>query len=624
MCFGTVAFAQKTDTANKTQVRILRNKLVTYTKTDSGEFYWFTGDVVMQQGTDTLYCDSLHENSTSKVFEAFSHVRIAQTDGTQATSDYLRYTSQTKMAFMQGNVTLTDGKNHLKCQELTYNLDSKTGVYDKGGTLSNDTTTITSNAGIYNVRDKNAHFTGHVVITDPQYNIKSEDLVYNTETKITQFFAKSVVTSDSGRSVLETKSGTYDSKNVIAHFTGHSSIWNDGQYMEADTMHYNKLTGYGFADGHVVSIDTQRHSTLYCGHSEYFRKKGVLWATIKPVLEQVNGKDTLYMRADTFYSAHMMKNVIKRLPHTAKPTTDTTDKNLQAAADTTANPKYRIKKTIKTDTLTNGSAPRLSAPYTTVDTVKEIALMPNKAADTVWVVPEYKYRLPDFKYDTVKTIDELYKKTKRKKEKEETGHTVIPDTTSADTTAPYYFVGYHHIRIFSDSLQGKCDSVCYTLSDSVIRMIYAPIVWAHNSQITGDTILMHLDSTTIRSLYVPNNAFLVSQSGPVKAKLFDQVQGKTLTAHFVNNEITRMIVFPNAESIYYSKDDSGAYIGVNQSQSARMRIFFENQKITNIKFEQDVHQTVTPLDKADLPNTKLSRFKWLIDQRPKTKEELFQ
>ena len=85
-----------------------------------------------------------------------------------------------------------------------------------------------------------------------------------------------------------------------------------------------------------------------------------------------------------------------------------------------------------------------------------------------------------------------------------------------------------------------------------------------------------------------------------------------------------MVVYPNAACIYYPTDEKKAYIGVDEATSTRMRIFFDDQKIKNIKFEQDVHQTMTPLEKADLPNMKLSRYKWLIDQRPKTKEELFQ
>ena len=166
--------------------------------------------------------------------------------------------------------------------------------------------------------------------------------------------------------------------------------------------------------------------------------------------------------------------------------------------------------------------------------------------------------------------------------------------------------------------------MCYTRSDSTIRMINIPIVWAHNSQITGDTILLYLDSNHLRKMFVPNNAFLVSQSGPEKAKLFNQIQGKTLTGYFSNNSITKMLVMPNAQCIYYSQDDkNGAYMGVEEANSARMLILFSDQKIRDIKLYQDTHETMTPLEKADLPNMKLSRFKWLIDQRPKTKEELF-
>jgi hypothetical protein len=135
---------------------------------------------------------------------------------------------------------------------------------------------------------------------------------------------------------------------------------------------------------------------------------------------------------------------------------------------------------------------------------------------------------------------------------------------------------------------------------------------------------MQLDSSQLRRMYVPGNATVISQSGPDKAQLFDQVQGKTLTSFFKDNTVTKMIVSPNSECIYYPKDDKGYYLGVDQSNSVRMRIFFEDQKIKSIKFEQDVHETMTPLEKADLPSMHLSRFKWLIDQRPKTKEELFQ
>jgi len=602
LLFHNNAAAQEADTANKIRISIDSAETITYFNTDSGTFHRFVGHVVLRQGTDTLYCDSCFQNNTTKNFEAFGDVKIAQQGGTQGTSDYLKYTSAQKLAYMRGHVTLTDGKNNLKCEELTYNLGTKVAVYDNGGTLHNDSTTVTSNSGVYNVHDKNARFKGHVVILDPQYNIKSEDLLYNTETKLTEFYAKSIVTRDSGRGTLQTSKGTYDGQNGIAHFIGRSSIWNNEQYIEGDTLNYNKLTGYGLAIGHVISIDTLHHSTMYCGRAEYFQKQRILWATIKPVLVQVNGKDTLYIRADSFYSAPMVKSKTK---NTASPG----DSVMQAGG----RDGMRIMAA-KADSM---HSYRDSVTKDSINFVQQ-----NIKDSIVKPVSHSTFHVPAAKN---KSYAGLKKGAKKSKVTNETAieNKMVTDTTTADSTAPLYFIGYHHVLIFSDSMQGKCDSVCYTRSDSIIRMMYNPIVWAHRSQITGDTILLQLDSSQLRRMYVPANAIVISQSGPEKAHLFDQVQGKTLTAYFSNNTITRMLVYPSAQCIYYTKDAKDAYIGVDESTSTRMRIYFSDQKIQTIKFEQEPHHTMTPMIQADLPNMKLSKFKWLIDQRPKTKEELF-
>jgi hypothetical protein len=384
--------------------------------------------------------------------------------------------------------------------------------------------------------------------------------------------------------VLQNSHGWYDGLNSNASFWGWSSIWYDAQYIEADSLKYDKRMGHALANGHVLSIDTSHHATIYCGHMEYFQKKRVLWATINPVLVQANGKDTLYINADTFYSAPMeqwQQGLLKsQIPNDTISTGDSSAAGAGNAVKAVPPAVPQLKKA------------------TTADTVK-------------WVLPGVQEK-------------KSAKKGKKDSKKEIKGDLKIAaDTTSADTTAPLYFIGYHHVLIFSDSLQGKCDSVCYTRSDSMIRMIYDPVAWAHNSQITGDTILLQLDSSTLRRMYVPNNALIVSQSGPAKAKMFDQVQGRTLTAYFDKKSITRMVVYPNAECIYFEKDDKGAYMGVSQANSTRMQIYFNDQKIKKIKFEQDWHHTGTPMDKADFPAMRLSRFKWIMDQRPKSKEELF-
>jgi len=537
---------QKTDTSKNVPINI-KSKSFESLQTDSGDFNKFIGNVQFEQEGSIMYCDSAYQNQKTQNLEGFGNVKIVQPGGTQATSDYIRYTSGTKEAFLRGNVVLVDTRGTLKCDELTYNTGTKTGVYTQGGNLQNDSTNVKSKTGTYNSNTKDSRFAGNVVITDPQYHITSEDLTYNTETKIIEFFSPSVVTSD--KSVLHTTCGTYDSKDEIAHFPCRSSVMNEDQYLEGDTIYYSKLKGAGTADGHVISIDTTQHATLYCGHADYKRRSRQLWATIKPVLKQISNKDSLFIRADTFYSAP----ISKRIDSVKKP------------------------RIVKKDSVEHSHAKKK------------------------------------------KVIVEKFAKTVITSEKVEETDT----SSNADSTAPRFYIGYHHILIFSDSLQGRCDSITYTQSDSLLRMIYKPVAWSHKSQITGDTILLKMDSGKLKRMYVPNNAFMVSQSGPAKAQLYDQVQGKRLIGNFTNNAITDMLVFPEAECIYYSKDEKGAYLGVNQGSSDTLHILFNDQKIDKIIFTHDVHQTVTPMEKANFGEMRLSRFHWLEADRPKSREELF-
>ena len=651
-----MSFAQKKDTANTTFVDLSADNVFGF-KTDTGDVSRFIGNAVFHQGTDTLYCDSLYQYKPSNIIEAFSNVKIAQQGGTQGKSDYLKYMSNAKLAYMHGNVSLTDGKNDLRTEALTYNLGTKIGNYENGGILHNDSTNVTSRAGVYDVKTKVVRFTGNAVIIDPEYTIHSEDMEYHTETKVTQFYAKSTVVSDSGKNILTTKNGTYDGKKGVAHFIGHSTIWNDGEYIEGDSLDYNKITGYGLGNGNVICIDTAHKSTLYCGHAEYFHKSRVLWASIKPVMEQVNGADTFYMRADTFYTAPMVKQKAeKAVPKPKVKKRDDDDLFMKGTVqtdtshrDTTVTKKIAAKQAKpKTDTVVTIGANRITVeedtfgwwktypeklawryPKPKKDTIIDSLLAkPKPEPAFIWVVPlGPKFRKGDMLAMPVTITPEVAPTPapapKKGKKKKGAAAIAVSDTATADTTAPMYFLAWNHVRMFSDSMQGKCDSVCYTRYDSTIRMINDPILWAHNSQITGDTILLHLDSSELKDVYIPNNAFTVSQSGPPKAELFDQVQGKTLTAYFKDNNIEHMVVVPDAEFIYYPKDEQGAYMGAQQGGCVRMLVFFHDQAVSGIKLQQENHVVGTPMDKVDIPNNHLSRFRWQPELRPKNKEELF-
>ncbi len=533
-----IAQKPKADTSGKIPITIVDNKTMEAFKTDSNSYFKFIGNVQFQHGTDMLYCDTAILNQERNNLEAFGNVKIVQANGTTVLSDYLSYTGNIKKAYLRGNVALTSGNDNLWTEELDYYLNTKVGNYYQGGTLQSGSTTVSSTLGTYNAQTKEARFVDQVMVTDTAYNIESKDLGYNTESKMMRFFDSSVVTNES--SVLRTSQGIYDSKNQIANFTTRSSILNEEQFIVGDTLNYNKQTGLGNAFGDVIVFDTAQKSTLYCGKAFYNDKLKTLLAIEKPVLKRVDNKDSLYVRADTFFSAHFV---------------------------------------MKTDTLKS----------TKKETVNKGNKKPVKSGAS----------------DKVTTFKTNF-------------------VTTADTTSPKYYTGFHHVLIFSDSLQGKCDSICFTGKDSLMLMMKEPVLWSRRSQITGDTIIAYIDSGKVQKVVVPNEALIVSRSGPEKANLFNQVQGKTLVAYLVNEELDHATVKPDAESIYYPTDESGAYIGVSQSKSERMKIFFSKGDIDKLLLEQEIKQTLSPLNKIDIPTMRLSRFQWLEELRPTSIAELFE
>lgn len=527
MFFAFLANAQQAkDTAGTMSINIEGAKRLVQDKTDTATIFRFYGDVRLSQGTTVMTCDTAFLNQEANNMEAFGNVNIVQAGGTSVTSNYLRYTGNTKLAYLNGDVSLTDGKNSLWSEELNYDLGNKIGSYNNGGTLKSEATTVSSNIGVYHVKEKDARFSEDVYVTDPQYNVTSTDLGYNTETKMVTFFGSSTIISD--KSKLTTNSGTWDGKNEVAHFRERSSAENKDQYIEADFLDYDKRTGIGIAKGNVYALDTAMHTTLYCGLAVYNEKTRQTRAYQKPVMKKANVNDSLYIRADTFYVAPV---------------------------------------NVQTDS---------------IQTEKK----------------------------------ELSSKTKIKK-------VVVADTMQADSTIKRFFIGFHHVLVFSDSLQARGDSISFSQQDSIMRLMKDPIAWTRKGQITGDTIMLFIANNKLDKLFIPKNAISVSRSGPEKANMYDQIQGKTMTGIFDSNLLKEIIVFPNAEAIYYATDDDGAYMGVNQASSDKMKVFFDSNKIEKIVFEQEIKQTMTPMKQAKMEELRLNGFRWDEGLRPRSVSELF-
>jgi hypothetical protein len=197
----------------------------------------------------------------------------------------------------------------------------------------------------------------------------------------------------------------------------------------------------------------------------------------------------------------------------------------------------------------------------------------------------------------------------------------VDSTANKNDSTDRYFQAWNHVRIFSDSMQAMSDSLFYSSKDSIFKLFTDPVMWASNSQITGDTIFLYTKNKNPDRLYVFENAFAVNLSDK---GMYNQLKGNRLNGYFTDGTINYMRAQGNGESIYYVKDEKNALVGINNATRDIIDMRFKNKELNKVVFISEVNGTMYPVKQATEQNKILRSFKWLEEKRPKTKFELFE
>ncbi len=481
------------------------------------------GHVKLQEEKTFFYCDSVAINQSENIVEAFGNVHINDADSTNIYSQYMRYFVDKRYIIFQKNVSLINGKGVLTTDELHYDMNLKIGTYINGGKVVNGSTVITSHDGVYYEETRDVYFKNNVLLVDPKYTLKTDSLLYNTQSQIATFITQTHIRDSSGRTI-DTKDGYYDLANHRAQFGKRPTITDGSQKVIGDEVHFDDSTGLSRAVGHAVFVDSSQHIAILAGRLESNRKANTLLAVENPLMIIQQDKDSFYITADTLFSGQLPDSVI------AKGRLITKDSNDRTIS-------YRVPVDVKND------------------------------------------------------------------------------------SSNRYFQGYHHVRIFSDSIQAVADSLFYSGIDSVFQLFTNPIAWANGSQVTGDTMYLYTKNKKPDRLYVFFDGLVVSKAGE---NMYSQVKGNTLNGFFKDGSIDHLRAKGSAESIYYIRDDAQALVGVNKVNKADIiDMIFADRELNKVILRNDADGIMYPIRKVNLDDMRLRNFKWLEAKRPKSKYELF-
>jgi hypothetical protein len=181
---------------------------------------------------------------------------------------------------------------------------------------------------------------------------------------------------------------------------------------------------------------------------------------------------------------------------------------------------------------------------------------------------------------------------------------------------------FHGVRFYRSDLQGLCDSMFYSTKDSILYLTGTPVIWSEEQQLTGEEMFLHTKSNKPERLRVEKSALVIAWE---RDSLYNQSSGKNLVAFFdsLSNEVTRVEISGNAETIYLPIDEDNLVMGLNRLEGSYLTLYRKEGKLEKLLVWPQPKGTFYPLDKLPAEKTYLERFKWHGDARPKDPEDVF-
>lgn len=183
---------------------------------------------------------------------------------------------------------------------------------------------------------------------------------------------------------------------------------------------------------------------------------------------------------------------------------------------------------------------------------------------------------------------------------------------------------YHDVRFFRDQIQGKCDSLSYMQSDSLMIMHREPVLWVQDYQVDGDTVKVWFKGQRADKMLIQQNAFIVSEVSSFQ-EYYNQVKGRRLWGYFNDSsEFVMAHVIGACQSVYYVLDESSSeLLGVNKLESKSMKMYFEDNEVYGVNAIEPSSSALYPVDRLTKRQRILRGFHWVPQWRPRSKYDIF-
>ena len=140
-------------------------------------------------------------------------------------------------------------------------------------------------------------FKTDVVLTNPNYVMRTDTMNYNTLSHTSFFFGPTTITSK--ENFIYCERGFYNTETEISGFTNQAYIKTSTQKLSGDSIGYNRKSGEGKAFENVSINDSVNNILINGNYAEHNENTGRSLVTGRAEMIQVFTTDSLFLHADT-------------------------------------------------------------------------------------------------------------------------------------------------------------------------------------------------------------------------------------------------------------------------------------------------------------------------------------
>lgn len=290
--------SKTSSTPQRRRIDFMADEVKPYNRTGDSIVY-FVGNFAAHHNGAVITCDSAVRFSDLR-WGFFGRVLVNQ-DSIYIYGDSAIYDGDASMAEIYAPIIkVVDGDALLYTYNFRFNTEKKIGSYKDGGVLVHDDNIIESVRGYYDAENHNIICVESVELHGEEYDMKSDSIIYNTDTELAQFFTNSEIWNADG-DYLAADAGHYNKQQDLYMVTRSGYILTKDQEVWGDTLSYYRTAGHVVAYGNIQMDDFKQKMLAFGDYAEYWSEPGNVLLTRKPsiISYDLSQSDSVFMSGDT-------------------------------------------------------------------------------------------------------------------------------------------------------------------------------------------------------------------------------------------------------------------------------------------------------------------------------------